>query len=119
MAVPETEHYREALAKGDTLVVRPHIHWITDSKCRWLAQERRRGSRIIGIELGEDAVELARVTPVTSRTVVLLGNESSGLPDEAWCYLDEVVEIPMLGVGTSLNVAVAGSLALYKLAGLC
>jgi tRNA (guanosine-2'-O-)-methyltransferase len=32
--------------------------------------------------------------------------------------LDEAVEIPMLGTGTSLNVAVAGSLVLYKLAGL-
>jgi tRNA (guanosine-2'-O-)-methyltransferase len=29
-----------------------------------------------------------------------------------------VVEIPMVGHGLSLNVAVAGSLALYKLAGL-
>jgi len=29
-----------------------------------------------------------------------------------------VIEIPMMGVGTSLNVAVAGSLVLYKLAGL-
>jgi tRNA (guanosine-2'-O-)-methyltransferase len=29
-----------------------------------------------------------------------------------------VVEIPMVGSGLSLNVAVAGSLVLYKLAGL-
>jgi hypothetical protein len=32
--------------------------------------------------------------------------------------LNEVVEIPMVGRGASLNVAVAGSLVLYKLAGL-
>ena len=32
--------------------------------------------------------------------------------------LDRVVEIPMVGTGHSLNVAVAGSLVLYKLAGL-
>ena len=32
--------------------------------------------------------------------------------------LDGAVEIPMIGTGTSLNVAVAGSLVLYKLAGL-
>lgn len=32
--------------------------------------------------------------------------------------IDEVVEIPMVGRGSSLNVAVAGSLVLYRLAGL-
>jgi tRNA (guanosine-2'-O-)-methyltransferase len=29
-----------------------------------------------------------------------------------------LIEIPMMGIGQSLNVAVAGSLVLYKLAGL-
>jgi tRNA G18 (ribose-2'-O)-methylase SpoU len=29
----------------------------------------------------------------------------------------DVVEIPMIGTGASLNVAVAGSLVLYKIAG--
>jgi tRNA G18 (ribose-2'-O)-methylase SpoU len=32
--------------------------------------------------------------------------------------LDLAVEIPMMGTGHSLNVAVGGSLVLYKLAGL-
>jgi tRNA (guanosine-2'-O-)-methyltransferase len=32
--------------------------------------------------------------------------------------VDLAVEIPMIGTGESLNVAVAGSLGLYKLAGL-
>ncbi len=32
--------------------------------------------------------------------------------------LDVAVEIPMVGSGASLNVAVAGSLVLYRLAGL-
>jgi len=37
---------------------------------------------------------------------------------EALDLLDEVVEIPMVGSGASLNVAAAGSLVLYRLAGL-
>jgi tRNA (guanosine-2'-O-)-methyltransferase len=32
--------------------------------------------------------------------------------------IDAAVEIPMPGTGASLNVAVAGSLVLYRLAGL-
>jgi tRNA (guanosine-2'-O-)-methyltransferase len=31
-------------------------------------------------------------------------------PRKLWPLVDEVVEIPMLGTGASLNVAVAGSL---------
>jgi tRNA G18 (ribose-2'-O)-methylase SpoU len=50
--------------------------------------------------------------------VVVLGNESDGIPYDALSILDTVVEIPMVGTGLSLNVAVAGSLVLYKLAGL-
>jgi tRNA (guanosine-2'-O-)-methyltransferase len=37
---------------------------------------------------------------------------------EALDLLDGAVEIPMVGTGASLNVAVAGSLVLYRLAGL-
>jgi tRNA (guanosine-2'-O-)-methyltransferase len=70
------------------------------------------------VELDEEAVALGDLRPAKSRSMVLLGHEHRGLPNEIWPYLDQVVEIPMLGVGLSLNVAVAGSLVLYKLAGL-
>ena len=49
---------------------------------------------------------------------MLLGHEQNGIPDDLVAEADEVVEIPMVGRGASLNVAVAGSLVLYRLAGL-
>jgi tRNA (guanosine-2'-O-)-methyltransferase len=61
---------------------------------------------------------LPLLQPARQSTIVLLGHERDGVPDEAWPLLDEVVEIPMVGQGASLNVAVAGSLVLYRLAGL-
>ena len=118
MAVPDTKHYRDALDHGDTLVRRPHIHWVRGSKIRWVGRQRDRGSHIVAVELADDALPLTLLGPATSRTVVLLGHERHGVPDEAWPLLDEVVEIPMVGRGASLNVAVAGSLVLYRLAGL-
>lgn len=48
---------------------------------------------------------------------MVLGHERDGIPDEAMELLDVAVEIPMAGGGASLNVAVAGSLVLYRLAG--
>jgi tRNA (guanosine-2'-O-)-methyltransferase len=117
MAVPETDHYRRALKTGDTLTSRPCLHWV-DSKLGWIERNQQRGALVIGVELNEDSIALAQVRQATSRSIILLGNERSGIPAEAWPFLDRFVEIPMMGVGTSLNVAVAGSLVLYKLAGL-
>ena len=117
MAVPPTRHYREALSVGDTLRWRPCIHW-ADRKLKWIETQKSAGWRVLGVELTDDATRLADLPPAREPTVVLLGHEHSGIPDEAWDLLDEAVEIPMVGVGASLNVAVAGSLVLYKLAGL-
>ena len=119
LAVPATPHYRQALGRGDTLPRRSCIHWISTSKDRWLSEERQRGSRIVAVELAEDATRLADLPPARQRTVVLLGHEHNGVPLDVWQLIDEVVEIPMVGQGASLNVAVAGSLVLYRLAGLC
>jgi tRNA G18 (ribose-2'-O)-methylase SpoU len=91
---------------------------VAPSKNRWIDEERRRGSRIVAVELAEGAVPLTRLEPARQRTVLLLGHERSGVPREVWDLVDEVVEIPMVGQGASLNVAVAGSLVLYRLAGL-
>ncbi len=117
MAVPRTPHYRASLRQGNTLPVRSCVHWV-DGARRWLATERDRGATIVGVDLAEDAVRLADLHVATSRTVVVLGHEHDGIPNEVWELLDQVVEIPMVGVGSSLNVAVAGSLVLYRLAGL-
>jgi tRNA (guanosine-2'-O-)-methyltransferase len=117
MAVPDTDHYRQALKRGDTLPARPCIHWV-ESKFAWIERERGGGARIIGVELDEDSIPLQQVRLATAHSVVLLGHEHHGLPPEVRSHLDQVIEIPMLGVGRSLNVAVAGSLVLYKLAGL-
>lgn len=117
MAVPPTPHYREALRRGDTLARRPCVHW-ADRKLSWIHRQKVAGARILAVELADDATHLLELKPARQVTVVLLGHEHSGLPDEAWDLLDEVVEIPMIGSGSSLNVAVAGSLVLYKLAGL-
>ena len=49
----------------------------------------------------------------TRPTVLLLGNERSGLTDEQRSLCQQIVRIPMVGGTDSLNLAVAGSLLLY------
>ena len=94
------------------------MHWISGDPVRWLAWQRRSGTRIVGVELADEAVRLADLEPCRQRTAMVLGHEQTGIPPRAAEYLDLVVEIPMVGTGASLNVAVAGSLVLYRLAGL-
>lgn len=72
----------------------------------------------MAVEMTEDARPLALLEPARSSTVIVLGHESAGIPAEVTDLADEVVRIPMVGIGVSLNVAVAGSLVAYRLAGL-
>ncbi len=120
IAVPDTKHYRSALEQGDTLGARrrPCVHWVRTGKDRWIEQQRADGWRIVAVELADGAVALPRLEPAASRTVILLGHEWHGIPDEHVEAADLCVEIPMVGQGASLNVAVAASLVLYRLAGM-
>lgn len=119
LAVPRTPHYQAALARGDTLGSRrPCLHWVSPSKEAWLAQQRAGGFRTVAVELADGATPLPRLAPAREPTVLLLGHEHHGVPDDVLADVDECVEIPMTGWGASLNVAVAGSLVVYRLAGL-
>jgi tRNA (guanosine-2'-O-)-methyltransferase len=117
MAVPHTPSARAALRRGNTLRGRSCVHWV-GKPSNWLRRQRERGARVVGVELADDATRLADVAPAREKTIVVLGHEHGGIPDDVWALLDDVIEIPMIGAGSSLNVAVAGSLVLYKLAGL-
>jgi TrmH family RNA methyltransferase len=56
---------------------------------------------------------LAELEPA-DRTVFVLGSEREGLPDEVVAACDGVVSIPIADSAESLNVAVAGAIALYE-----
>lgn len=117
LAVPPFGWVDDAVARGNTLRQPSCVHRVRDP-VRWLRDEQAAGAAVLGVELAEEAVRLADLPAARRRTVVVLGHEQTGIPPEALDVLDGVVEIPMVGTGLSLNVAVAGSLVLYKLAGL-
>lgn len=120
LAVPKTPHYRGALRVGDTIGLgrRPCIHWVAGDRHRWVNEQQADGWRVVAVELAEGATPLTRLEPVRTPSLVLLGHEHQGVPVDLVESADECLEIPMVGHGASLNVAVAGSLVLYRLAGL-
>lgn len=94
------------------------MHWVARDVTSWLDAQRTAGSTVVAVELADEAVRLADLPAARQRTVMLLGNEQTGIPPEGLERVDLAVEILMIGAGSSLNVAVAGSLVLYRLAGL-
>ena len=118
LAVPRLPWVPEALARGNTLRRPACVHWTGRDACQWLRDQRSAGSRVVGVELAEEAIRLGDLPAARQRTIAVLGHEQTGIPPEAVDLLDVAVEIPMAGSGASLNVAVAGSLVLYRLAGL-
>lgn len=115
LCVPHSR--QRELRKGNTLQRRNPIHW-ADNPIHWLEQQKEKGWYIYGVEIAEDAIKLGDLPPARQRSIIVLGHEHWGIPAGAWDLLDTVVEIPMVGHGSTLNVAVAGSLVLYRLAGL-
>jgi tRNA (guanosine-2'-O-)-methyltransferase len=117
LAVPRLPWVPEALARGNTLRRPGCVHWVGRDSFGWLERQRAAGTRIIGVELADEAIRLGDLRAARQRTIAVLGHERTGVPPEALDLLDAAVEIPMIGTGHSLNVAVAGSLVLYRLAG--
>lgn len=58
------------------------------------------------------------VTPyeiqLSQPTVLMLGCEAHGLPEQLISSADQVVMLPMMGIADSLNVSVAGGILLYE-----
>ena len=118
LAVPRLPWVPEALARSNTLRRPACVHWAGRDARRWLEEQKAAGARVIGVQLAEEAICLCDLPAARQRTIAVLGQEQTGIPPEALDLLDAAVEIPMVGTGASLNVAVAGSLVLYRLAGL-
>lgn len=116
MVVPDNEPSRRAVRMGNTIGVHNSPVDFIVEPLAWLAHASQR-ARTIAVELAHDATPLRVLEPVAGPTLVVVGHESQGIPDEALRLCDEVVEIPMVGVGNSLNVSVAAALVLYKLRG--
>lgn len=123
LVVPHYPWVREALQRGYTIPQAPDVHRprVNQKECsplRWLEAQKAAGTRILGLELADEATRLHDLKMAQEKTILVLGHEQTGIPDEALDLLDECVEIPMIGTGTTLNVACAATMILYRLAGL-
>ncbi|KFK92966.1 tRNA guanosine-2'-O-methyltransferase [Serratia sp. Ag1] len=74
---------------------------------------KSQGMQILATHLSARAVDFREVD-YTRPTCVLLGQEKTGITEEALALADQDIIIPMIGMVQSLNVSVASALILYE-----
>ncbi len=73
----------------------------------------KKGYRVIGIELADEAGPLHEMT-LSGDICLVIGHEDHGIGKAAIAACDAVAYLPMLGKVGSLNVAMAAGLAMYE-----
>lgn len=97
-------------ATGSQNWVNVHSHETTPEAIQAL---RDQGMQIIATNLSVTAIDFREVD-YTKPTAIILGQEKTGISDEALALADQDVIIPMVGMCQSLNVSVASALILYE-----
>lgn len=79
-------------------------------------QLKEQGYHICALEQDSNSVDY-RTSKILKgkKLALLLGEETKGIPQEILQHADVIIEIPMQGKKESLNVAVAGGIALFRL----
>jgi tRNA G18 (ribose-2'-O)-methylase SpoU len=78
-----------------------------------LRELRQQGYRLVGLEQTTNSQSL-HTFAFERKSVLVVGNERSGIADDLLPMLDKVVEIPVYGLPYSYNVATATTMALYE-----
>jgi len=76
-------------------------------------QFRAQGMQILATNFSKTAVDFREID-YTRPTVIILGNEHSGVSDAGIAAADQHIIIPMIGMVQSLNVSVASALIMYE-----
>jgi 23S rRNA (guanosine2251-2'-O)-methyltransferase len=77
---------------------------------------RAQGFQTIAIEQSDGSVDYKDIE-VGENVAFILGNEVEGINPEILSLVDSIAEIPMSGRKESLNVSVAGGIALFRMLG--
>ena len=78
-----------------------------------VAHLKGQGMQILATHLSDNAVDFREID-YTRPTCILMGQEKTGITQEALALADRDIIIPMIGMVQSLNVSVASALILYE-----
>ncbi len=105
---PHREILKTALGSTES------VHWKHyDSISVALNDLKESGYRIIGLEQVHGSTFMDEVNEITQPTALVVGNEVSGVSEEAIGLCDTCWEIRQFGTKHSMNVAVSGGMAIH------
>ncbi|MCE9977114.1 tRNA (guanosine(18)-2'-O)-methyltransferase TrmH [Leclercia adecarboxylata] len=84
-----------------------------DNIAEAISHLKGRGMQILATHLSDKAVDFREID-YTRPTCILMGQEKTGITQEALDLADQDIIIPMIGMVQSLNVSVASALILYE-----
>ncbi|CNI96772.1 tRNA guanosine-2'-O-methyltransferase [Yersinia frederiksenii] len=108
---PTTQMYTRlssAAGSNSWVQVKTHSH-IADA----IVHLKSQGMQILATHLSDKAVDFREID-YTRPTCILMGQEKTGISQEALALADQDIIIPMIGMVQSLNVSVASALILYE-----
>lgn len=90
----------------------------TSTVTETLVKLKENGVKICALELTKESIHY-RKAEYPFPVALVVGNEVTGISDEAMQYVDFAVDIPMLGRANSLNVATALGIVGYEVLARC
>lgn len=132
-------HNLSAIVRSADAVGCHHVHAVWPEKQKWLTSNTSGGSKnwvathlhrdintavatmrkqnpqvqVLATNLSPDAVDY-RDIDYTKPTAIIVGQEKTGISEQALAHADKNIIIPMQGMAQSLNVSVAAALILFE-----
>jgi tRNA guanosine-2'-O-methyltransferase len=79
----------------------------------WLTQQQQAGYCLVALQASSDAISITEFA-FPQQTVLVLGQELTGIPAAIAHCCDQSLSIPQFGLVESLNVQTAGAIAAYE-----
>jgi tRNA (guanosine-2'-O-)-methyltransferase len=102
------KHWRTS--QGAEKWMRIRTHGNTQEACEHL---NLKGFNLVAAHLSDAAIDYKSID-YTRPTAVVLGSELFGVSETTLSFIDQQINIPMMGVTQSLNVSVACAIVLYE-----
>lgn len=85
----------------------PYQPWdFQENPIAFITQKKKEGYRVIALEQTTTSIPYTEAK-YTLPTILIVGHERLGVREELLALADELIEIPILGIGNSHNVAMA------------
>ena len=103
------------IIKKTALGAEKTISWIkVNNLAKLISKLKQDGYQLIAIEQSSKSTDYKKIK-IKNKVVFLLGNEVRGISKKILEKFDVVAEIPMKGKKESLNVSVAGGIAIFRI----